>query len=100
MHSNRTVAYSSTAVCLSIRHAATNAANILNADVTVSKIAACCISIIGMMLIIMPHVRTICVYIVGDMGSMSAGELTGTGGKSTQDGCACLQVCVALLVGM
>jgi len=45
-------------------------------------------------------VRTICVYIVGDMGSMSAGELTGTGGKSTQDGCACLQVCVALLVGM
>ncbi len=67
MHSGCTVAYISITVCLLNRHAATNAANSLNADVTISKIAACCTTSIGLMLFFMLHLRTLCDCIVGDV---------------------------------
>jgi len=57
----------SIAVCLSTHYAATTAANSLNAHVPISNIVACCITTMGLMLFFMPHVRTLCMCIVGVM---------------------------------
>lgn len=63
MHSSRTVAYISITVCPLNRYAATNAANSLNAHAPMADFAAGCTTIIALMLFIMPHVGTICVYL-------------------------------------